>query len=235
MKQHGLIEPALYAPADIRGKAGSPTLNLVLRRPQNTVLLSYIQMCYEWDEDKNPLNQRKHGISFEMAALVFEDERCLVRTDRIDEMGEQRWHAIGAARIEPDAAVVLLVVHVYRRRPMAKKSPASSQPVKLKRVTSDDIKNRKWSEEERQTLRRHAAKQAAGDDSDINFDDIPHLTDEQLAQMVRLRDIRPKVPVSVRLEPRVLAWLKSKGEGHLTRINDILRNIMEAEQRIAHR
>jgi uncharacterized protein (DUF4415 family) len=118
---------------------------------------------------------------------------------------------------------------------MAKKSPALSRPAGLKRTTSGDIKNRKWSEEERQTLRRQAAKQAAGDDSDINFEDIPHLTDEQLAQMVRLRDIRPKVPVSVRLEPRVLAWLKSKGEGHLTRINDILRNIMEAEQRIAHR
>ena len=53
--------------------------------------------------------------------------------------------------------------------------------------------------------------------------------------MVRLRDIRPKVPVSVRLEPRVLAWLKSKGAGHLTRINDILRNIMEVERRIEHR
>ena len=53
--------------------------------------------------------------------------------------------------------------------------------------------------------------------------------------MVRLRDVRPKVPVSVRLDPGVLAWLKSKGESHLTRINDILRNIMEAEQRIAHR
>jgi uncharacterized protein (DUF4415 family) len=102
-------------------------------------------------------------------------------------------------------------------------------------MTSEDIRTRKWSEEERETIRRHSAKQAAGDDSDIVFDDIPHLTDEQLAQMVRLRDIRPKVPVSVRLEPRVLAWLKSKGEGHLTRINDILRNIMEAEQRIAHR
>jgi uncharacterized DUF497 family protein len=49
-----------------------------------------------------------------MAALVFEDERCRVRPDRIDEMGEQRWHAIGAVRIEPDATVVLLVVHVYR-------------------------------------------------------------------------------------------------------------------------
>lgn len=78
------------------------------------MLLLYIQMCYEWDEGKNRLNQEKHGISFEIAALAFEDERCLVRPDRIDERGEQRWHAIGAARIEPGAAVILLVVHVYR-------------------------------------------------------------------------------------------------------------------------
>ena len=118
---------------------------------------------------------------------------------------------------------------------MAKKSPASSRPAGLKRMKSADIKNRIWTEQDRQALRRHAAKQAAGDDSDINFEDIPRLTGEQLAQMVRLRDIRPKVPVSVRLEPRVLEWLKSKGAGHLTRINDILRNIMEAEQRILHR
>ena len=102
-------------------------------------------------------------------------------------------------------------------------------------MTSEDIKSRKWTDQERRSLRRDAARQAAGDDSDINFDDIPRLTDEQLAQMVPLRDIRPKVPVSVRLDPKVLAWLKSKGEGHLTRINDILRNIMEAEQRIAQR
>ena len=102
-------------------------------------------------------------------------------------------------------------------------------------MTSEDIKNRKWTEGERRLVKRHAAKQAAGDDSDINYTDIPRLTDAQLAQMVRLRDIRPKVPVSVRLDPTVLAWLRAKGEGHLTRINDILRNIMEAEQRIARR
>jgi len=78
------------------------------------VLLLYIQVCYEWDERKNRLDQEKHGISFEIAALIFEDERCLVRPDRTDESGEQRWHAIGAARIEPGAAVVLLVIHVYR-------------------------------------------------------------------------------------------------------------------------
>ena len=49
-----------------------------------------------------------------MAALVFEDEACLGRPDRTDETGEQRWHAIGAARIDRDAAVILVVVHVYR-------------------------------------------------------------------------------------------------------------------------
>ena len=58
---------------------------------------------------------------------------------------------------------------------------------------------------------------------------IPRLTDGTVASMVRLRDIRRKVAVSVRLDARVLDWLKSKGEGHLRRINDILTNLMEAE------
>ena len=38
--------------------------------------------------------------------------------------------------------------------------------------------------------------------------------------------------VSARLDPQVLDWLRSKGQGHLTRINDILSNLMEAERRI---
>ena len=50
--------------------------------------------------------------------------------------------------------------------------------------------------------------------------------------MVRARPRRSKVAVSVRLDPQVLDWLRSKGEGHLTRINDILSNLMEAERKI---
>ncbi len=84
-------------------------------------------------------------------------------------------------------------------------------------------------------MRRAANRQAAGDDASIHFEDIPRLTGEQLASMVRPRDVRRKVAVSVRLDPRVLEWLKSKGEGHLTRINDILMNLMEAERRIEPR
>ena len=84
-------------------------------------------------------------------------------------------------------------------------------------------------------LRRAAAKQAAGDDSDIDYSDIPKLTLEQLARMTRLRGPLRKVAVSVRLDPQAPDWLKSKGEGHLTRINDILTNLMEAEKRAGMR
>jgi len=58
------------------------------------------------------------------------------------------------------------------------------------------------------------------------YEDVPRLTAEQLARLVRR-----KQAVSVRLDPQVLEWLKSKGEGHLTRINDIPTNLMEAERR----
>src|SRR5450755_4481122 len=93
----------------------SPRTGELLAFPSHPhVLRLYIQMRYEWDQEKNRRNQKKHRISFEMAALAFEDECCLVRPDRVDESGEQRWHAIGAARLGPDVAVVLFVVHVYR-------------------------------------------------------------------------------------------------------------------------
>jgi uncharacterized protein len=66
-------------------------------------------MRFEWDDEKNRLNQRKHdGLSFETAALVFNDPLAVFRKDRIAG-GEQRWHAIGSVR-----GAVLVVVHVYR-------------------------------------------------------------------------------------------------------------------------
>jgi uncharacterized protein (DUF4415 family) len=117
---------------------------------------------------------------------------------------------------------------------MAKKSSKSSQPVRLKNMTSEDIKNRKWTKAEIETVRRIARQQAAGDDSGVNFEGIPRvseLTPEQLASMIRFRERHSKTLVSVRLDQEVLEWLKAKGPGHLTRINDILANLMEAERR----
>jgi uncharacterized DUF497 family protein len=75
----------------------------------------YIHDAFEWDERKNRLNKRNHGVSFELGALAFDDLYCLVYPERIDpETGEQRWHAIGTVQLEPGSAAVLLVVHVYR-------------------------------------------------------------------------------------------------------------------------
>ena len=51
-------------------------------------------MEFVWDERKNQINKRKHGISFEIAALVFEDPYHLTRQDREVE-GEPRWQTIG--------------------------------------------------------------------------------------------------------------------------------------------
>ncbi|MFZ1938701.1 MAG: BrnA antitoxin family protein [Terracidiphilus sp.] len=99
-------------------------------------------------------------------------------------------------------------------------------------MSTEDIRNRKWTETEKQVLRRAAAERPAGLDlPEKEYKDIPRLTPEQLARMVRLRGPRRKVAVSVRLDPLVLDWLKSKGEGHLTRINDILTNLMEMDRR----
>ena len=98
-------------------------------------------------------------------------------------------------------------------------------------MSVEDIKNRQWTEAERSALRKAARAQQTGSEKDLDFSGIPRLTDEQLSHLVRLRRPSRKLEVSVRLDPEVLEWLRSKGEGHLTRINDILTNLMEQESR----
>ena len=97
-------------------------------------------------------------------------------------------------------------------------------------MSSADIKSRVWSENERRAVRKASRAQAAG--AAVDVFEIPRLTPEQLATLVRLRAPKRKVAVSVRLDPQVVEWLRAKGEGHLTRINDILSNLMEAERRV---
>jgi hypothetical protein len=53
-------------------------------------------MKYEWDENKNKLNQQKHGISFEEAKEVFEDALQISRLDQRFNNFEERWITVGA-------------------------------------------------------------------------------------------------------------------------------------------
>jgi len=62
----------------------------------------------EWDESKNQTNQKKHGVSFELAREVFDDPFHLSTQDRF-EGGEERWQTLGLVR----GAVLLLVAHTW--------------------------------------------------------------------------------------------------------------------------
>ena len=103
-------------------------------------------------------------------------------------------------------------------------------------MKAEDIFNKPLTKRERETLRRTAERQAAGDDSHIDYSDIPPLSDEQLAAMMRFRDAKDRMEkkkmISLYVRGDVLEWLKSKGPGHLTQINDILTSAMEAERRV---
>jgi uncharacterized protein (DUF4415 family) len=64
-------------------------------------------------------------------------------------------------------------------------------------------------------------------DSEIDFSDIPELTDEQLKNAVRGRFYRPvRKQVTARLDADVLDWLKKQGKGYQSRMNAILRREM---------
>jgi uncharacterized protein (DUF4415 family) len=108
---------------------------------------------------------------------------------------------------------------------MAKKSSESSQQEKLVRVKAEVLFNRPLTRQQRERLDRLSRKP----DSEIDTSDIPPLTDAQLAEMVPYRLRSGTTLVSIRLPNDVLTWLKSKGPGHLSRINAILTNVMDAE------
>ena len=66
-------------------------------------------MRVSWDRNKNSSNQRKHRVSFEVAARVFLDPRRIEIYDDREDDGEDRWITIGAVE-----AAVLVVVYTVR-------------------------------------------------------------------------------------------------------------------------
>jgi uncharacterized DUF497 family protein len=67
-------------------------------------------MRFEWDENKNRDNRIKHGVSFEVAKLVFNDPYVLSQLDRETGYSEERWLTMGSVA----ELAVLLVVHTVR-------------------------------------------------------------------------------------------------------------------------
>lgn len=67
---------------------------------------------FEWDDKKNQNNIKKHGISFEEAASVFEDDESLIIADDEHSNDEERFILIGFSF----KANLLVVCHCYREK-----------------------------------------------------------------------------------------------------------------------
>ena len=69
-------------------------------------------------------------------------------------------------------------------------------------------------------------------DKDIDFSDMPALTQEQLARFVPAKLLnrslyRPvKIPVKINYDADILEWFRSFGKGYQTRMNNALREYM---------
>ena len=50
---------------------------------------------FDWDERKNHENQRKHGVSFELAQIAFADTKRVIAEDLSHSHSEMRYYCIG--------------------------------------------------------------------------------------------------------------------------------------------
>ena len=70
-------------------------------------------MTFEWDEEKNRANMRRHGIDFADAVEVFSHPMLTQLDDRKD-YGEDRWVGIGL--MKSTVAVIVYVEWIEEER-----------------------------------------------------------------------------------------------------------------------
>jgi uncharacterized protein (DUF4415 family) len=93
------------------------------------------------------------------------------------------------------------------------------------RMKTNSVRRLKISEE---TRRAYANRDKSLDSKDPDSPTMPPESWEGAAIGKYYRPV--KTQISFRIDNEVLDWLKSQGEGHLTRINEILRERMAAER-----
>ena len=66
---------------------------------------------FEWDDNKNEINKKKHKISFDEAITVFDDAEALVIDDPEHSQEEDRFIILGLS----NKSNLLVVCHCYRK------------------------------------------------------------------------------------------------------------------------
>ena len=67
-------------------------------------------MLFEWDDHKDRVNQRKHGIAFADVISVFDDPRLRSQFDEAHSHEEDRWVTLGRSAL----GLVCVVVHTAK-------------------------------------------------------------------------------------------------------------------------
>jgi len=67
-------------------------------------------------------------------------------------------------------------------------------------------------------------------DSDIDYSDIPELTEEFWKNTELLRP-QSKKPITLRIDEEVLRWFKKHGKGYQSYMNAVLRSFIEAHKK----
>ena len=87
-------------------------------------------MKFEWDENKNKSNINKHGISFQLAARVFQDAHVIILPDELHSTDEERNIAIGM--------VEKILYVVFTERTDAIRIISARRATKLEEMLYDD-------------------------------------------------------------------------------------------------
>ena len=91
-------------------------------------------LSFEWDENKNEINNKKHGISFETAREVFYDDNAILFDDPDHSVGEERFLIIGMTR----SLKVCIVSHCYRNSDNVIRLISAREATKHERKTYEE-------------------------------------------------------------------------------------------------
>src|SRR5208283_2203382 len=163
-------------------------------------------MKYEWDEAKNRKNLAKHGLSFEDAEQVFSGPCVTFEEDRFA-YGEERLITLGLL-----AGRLVVIAHAPR-----------DEGTRI-------ISMRKGNRREQKIHQERLGSDYRMSDADIDYSDIPAL-DKTFLKKATTAWPPAKKQLTIRLDEDILDWLKGHGKGYQTRINRILRVVMESQPR----
>ncbi|MGB5769955.1 MAG: BrnT family toxin [Crocosphaera sp.] len=163
-------------------------------------------MEFEWDDQKNKINIEKHGIDFNFAKEVF-SVVWISKPDNRKDYGEERLIALGLL-----GEFVLVIVYTLRGE-------------KYDSYLQDSLMQKKGVFIMPMSRKEQLKILGQMKESDIDYSDVP-ATDTEFWQEATLNPPL-KVPVTLQLDPSVLAWYKQQfPQEYHTLINAVLEKYM---------